>query len=148
MNRKWLALGATMGLAVLVAGGFAMAADEDSPLHKIMEGVQKQNAVILKGTRSATNYAKSQAEVDKAAKELLKLAKEAKPLGKEPAEAAKKTVADWDKLMDPWIQETEKFSKLVSDAKSAQGDAKAAYKKVSTTCTSCHEVFRIDESGF
>lgn len=145
MNRKWVALGATLTAALLVAGGFSVAADEDSPLHAVMEKVQASNAVVLKGVRNAAAYKKSQADVVKAADALVKLAKESGTLGEGPAKAQNKDVAEWKKLNDAWLAETEKFAKLVTDPATDQASAKTAYRAVSKSCTTCHDVFRVDE---
>jgi cytochrome c556 len=146
MIRKWSVLGGTVAAVALLATGFSIAADdEDSPLHKVMEKVQSNNTVVLKGTRNAVMYKKSQGDVVKAAEELLKLAKEAKPLGDGPAKAQSKTVEEWTKLADGFVSEAEKFSTLMSKTDTKQADAKAAYKAVQKSCTECHTVFRIDE---
>jgi cytochrome c556 len=145
MNRKWIALGATLTAALLVAGGFSVAAHEDSPLHGVMEKVQASNAVVLKGVRNAAAYKKSQADVVKAADALVKLAKESATLGEGPSKAQNKDVAEWKKLNDAWLTESEKFAKLVASPATDQAAAKAAYREVSKSCTTCHNVFRVDE---
>ncbi len=147
MNRKGIALTTTFGLALLVAGGLTLAQEEGSPLHQVMEKVQKNNSAVLRGVRNTASYKKSQEDVAEAAVALVKLAKEARPLGKEVSEAQKKEVKEWETLTDAWILESEKFSKLVTD-KAEQPAVKDAYKAVSKTCTNCHEVFRVDEADF
>lgn len=144
MIRKWVALGVTMTAALLAAAGFSVA-DEDSPLHKVMEKVQASNAVVLKGVRNAAAYKKSQADVVKAADDLIKLAKESEALGEGPCKDQNKQLAEWKQLNDAWVAESEKFHKLVSDANTDQRAAKDAYKAVSKSCTNCHDVFRIEE---
>ena len=62
MIRKWVALSVTLTAVLLAAAGLSVA-DEDSPLHKVMEKVQASNAVVLKGVRNAAAYKKSQADV-------------------------------------------------------------------------------------
>jgi cytochrome c556 len=145
MNRKWVALGATLTAALLAVAGISVAQDEDSPLHKTMEKVQASNTAIVKGVRNAAAYKKSQADVVKASEALVKLAKEAQDLGEGPAKAQKKTVEEWKKLNAAWITESEKFAKLVAESGTDQPKAKDAYKAVSKTCTACHDVFRVDE---
>ena len=149
MNRKWIALAASVSLSLTMAGGLTMADDQEegTPLHKVMEQVQKNNSAVLRGVRNSASYKKSQEDVAEAGVKLLKLAKEARSMGKEVAEAQKKEVAEWEKLTDEWISETEKFNKLIAD-KAEQSDVKDAYKVVSKTCTNCHEVFRVDETSF
>lgn len=149
MNRKWIALAASVSLSLIMVGGLTMADDQEegTPLHKVMEQVQKNNSAVLRGVRNTASYKKSEEEVAEAGKNLLKLAKEARPLGKEVAEAQKKEIAEWEKLTDEWIKETEKFNQLIAD-KSEQPAIKDGYKVVSKTCTNCHEVFRVDETSF
>jgi len=148
MNRKWAIQAVVTFASALIGGGFSLAQEEDeSPLHKIMEKVQSNNGKITKGVRNAVSYKKSQKDVAAAAEDLVKLAKEAKPLN----EIAKKTegvedaVAMYDGFSNDFIKEAEDFSKLVSNADTTQTDAKAGYKKVTKTCTACHDVFRPEE---
>jgi cytochrome c556 len=143
--RKWIALGATLTAALLAAAGISVARDEDSPLHQVMEKVQASNAAIVKGVRNAAAYKKSQADVVKASEALVKLAKESQELGDGPAKAQKKTVEEWKKLNAAWLAESEKFAKLVADSGTDQPKAKDAFKAVSKSCTSCHDVFRVEE---
>ncbi len=85
MQRKWMLLPAmTLAVTALVAG-LSMADDEDSPLHKKMEEVNKANLAIKKAVRTAVAYKKAQAsnEIVKHADELVRLGKEARGLGKD-----------------------------------------------------------------
>lgn len=148
MNRKWATLAVMTIVSAFTAAGFSLAQEEDeSPLHKIMEKVQSNNGKITKGIRNAVMFKKNQKDVVKAAEELVKLAKEAKPLN----EIAKKTegvedaIAKYDGFSDDFIKESDEFAKLVAGEKVEQKDAKEAYKKVSKTCTACHDVFRPEE---
>jgi cytochrome c556 len=146
MNRKWIALGASVSLALFVSAGLAWAADDEgSPLHKIMEKVQKENSSVIRGVRNAAMYKKSQEDVAKSGAELVKLGKESRPLGKETVEAQKKTIEEWNKLMDDYIKEAETFTALVQKKETTQVQAKDAYKAVSKSCSACHDVFRVDE---
>jgi cytochrome c556 len=143
MNRKWAAFAVTLFSGALFVGTVAIANDEDSPLHKLMEKVQAKNTVITKGIRNKVNYTKAQKDVKDAADELVKLAKEAKPLN----DVAKKAndVAKWDSLMDDYIKEAEDYVKLLAKPDTDQPKAKDGYKAVSKTCTACHDVFRKEE---
>jgi cytochrome c556 len=147
MNRKWLALGVSALTAVALSAGLSLAADDDegSPLHKIMEQVQKENAAIVKGVRNAVSYKKSQADVQKSAETLVKLLKDSRSLGEGPAKAQNKSVAEWEKLTDACVKETTTFAALVAKADTTQTQAKDTFKAVSKSCTTCHEVFRVDE---
>ena len=66
MLRKWTILGVTMAAVTVLATGFSMAQDEDSPLHKLMEEVNKKNLAITKGVRTAVAFKKSQKVVAEA----------------------------------------------------------------------------------
>jgi cytochrome c556 len=147
MKRKWLALGVTALTALALSAGLSLAADDDegTPLGKIMEKVQKDNATIVKGVRNAVSYKKSQPDVQKAAESLVKLLKESRSLGAEPAKQQNKTVAEWEKLTDDCVKETAAFAALVAKADTTQTQAKDTFKAVSKSCTACHEVFRVDE---
>ena len=63
MNRKWLAFPLSAGILIvsgITAGpGLLRADDDESPLGKIMEKVNKHNSTITKGTRNKVNFAKS-----------------------------------------------------------------------------------------
>ena len=69
MVRKCLAFalsaGVLCGILALVGPSLSRADDDESPLEKIMEKVQKHNGVIQKGVRSKPNFAKAQKDVVK-----------------------------------------------------------------------------------
>jgi cytochrome c556 len=136
------------GLIVSVAGiGFALD-DEESPLEKVMEKVNKASNAIKKGTRNPVTYKKSSKDVAKQSKELLKLAKESKPL-KEALGKAKNEAnpqKKWDELMDAFIASSETLSKTAAKDEPSYDDTKKAFGAVSKTCSECHQVFRVDEN--
>ena len=152
MIRKCLAfaLSAVMllGIGVLVGPGFSKAADDESPLEKIMEKVNKHNSVIQKGVRNKVAFAKAQKDVEKSAKELVKLAKEAK----DEKDAAKKAkdVANpekkWDEYIDELVKTSEELGKVAGKSDATFQDAKDAFAKVKNVCTDCHKDFRVDDS--
>ena len=143
------ALGAGLLLAtgILVAPSLSRADDDESPLGKIMEKVNKHNSTIQKGVRSEVAFAKAQKDVEKSAKELVKLAKEAKDLkdvakkSKEVANPEKK----WDEYIDLLVKSCEDLEKVAGKADATYQDAKDAYAKVKTACADCHKDFRIEE---
>ena len=51
MSRKWTILAAVVTAVALTATGLSLAADEDSPMHKLMEKVNAKNNAIKKATR-------------------------------------------------------------------------------------------------
>ncbi len=152
MRLKLIAL-TTMGMAVLIMAGLSVAQDEPkkeegSELHTIMEEVQRNNATILRGVRSAAMFVRLQEDVATAGADLVKLAKKAKPLGEATAKEKQKPIEDWNKLMDEWIKHQEEFATLVAKPEASQAQAKDAYRVVSQTCTKCHEEFRIEDADF
>jgi cytochrome c556 len=152
MNRKWLVFPLSAGVLLvfgIVAGPGLYGADDESPLGKIMEKVNKHNSTITKGTRNKVSFVKSRKDVEKSAKELVKLAKEAKPL----AEAIKKAkVADpqkkWDEYMDDFIKSSEKLGDVAGKADATYDDAKGAFSVVKKACADCHKDFRVEEGSF
>ena len=148
MNRKWATLAVMTFLSAFVVAGFTLAQEEDeSPLHKIMEKVQSENGKITKGVRNAVMFKKSQKDVVTAAENLVKLAKEAKPLNdvaKENTEV-EDAVKKYEEFSANFTKEAEDFHKFVSGDNVDQKEAKAEYKKVTKTCTTCHDVFRIED---
>ena len=132
MLRKWMIFALSAGVLVSIAGaGFSY--DDESPLGKVMEKVNKQSTAIKKGTRNLVTYKKSQKDVAKSSKELVKLAKEAKPL--KDAIAKAKTEANpqqkWNELMDSFIASSEKLSDTAAKASPDFNDTKKAFSDVS-----------------
>ncbi|HEV3162678.1 MAG TPA: cytochrome c [Isosphaeraceae bacterium] len=145
MNRKWTVLALTVGVTALFATGLSIAADDDeSPLHKIMEKVQKENVFITKAVRSQVNFKKSQKEVVTHAEELIKLGKEARQF-KEPSVEKKQPYEKWTAFMDDFLKTTEEFAKEAAKPTAAQPQVKDAYKNVAKKCTACHEVFKSED---
>ncbi len=144
MLRKWTILGLTMAAMTAMVTGFAMAQDEDSPLHKIMEQVNAKNLVITKGVRTAVAFKKSQKDVAASATELAKLSKEARVF-KEPSEKQKQPYETWTKLMDDMTKSAEALAKVAGEEKTTQAEAKKAHATLKKSCTACHNVFRVDE---
>src|SRR5262245_38020033 len=103
MLRKCMVLAVAMVSVSVLTVGISIAQDEDSPLHKIMEQVNKQNLAITKGVRTAVAFKKAQQEVVTSAEELVKLSKEARGLGKDTVKKAKDVpdaATKWNQLMD------------------------------------------------
>ena len=155
MIRKWTVFALSAGLLLAIAGaGFGLADDdEESPLGKVMEKVNKQSNAIKKATRNLVSYRKSHKDVAKSSKELIKLAKEAKPLKDALAKAKNEANPQkkWDELMDSFIATSEKLSDVAgkSGADAAGlADTKKAFSAVSKSCSECHTVFRVDETNF
>jgi len=150
MLRKWMIFALSAGVLVSIAGAGFSYDDDESPLGKVMEKVNKQSNAIKKGTRNLVTYKKSQKDVATSSKELVKLAKEAKPL--KDAIAKAKTEANpqqkWNELMDSFIATSEKLSDTAAKASPNYDDTKKAFSAVSKACTECHQVFRVDESNF
>ncbi len=150
MLRKWLVFALSAGVLIAIAGASFSADDEESPLEKVMEKVNKQNNAIKRGTRNAVFFKKEQKNVAKAAKAMVKLAKEAKPLkdalGK--AKSEKNPQQKWNELMDAFIDKSEKMDEVAGKAEPDYDDTKKAFGAVTKTCSECHQVFRVDETNF
>lgn len=154
MLRKWLVFPASaatlVALGVIVGPAFSRAADDESPLGKIMESVNKADAMIRKNTRTPVAFKKGQQEVEKSAKAIAKLAKEAKVIkdavkkAKEVADPAKK----WDEYIDELVKTSEHLEKVAAKPNAAYPDAKNAYNAVKKACADCHKDFRVDEGSF
>ncbi len=150
MPRKWMVLTA---IAVAVTGltvGIPVAADEDSPLHKLMEKVQSSNGAITKGVRNEANFKKSQKAVVTAAEKLVELGKQAHDM-KDPAKKAKDVpdaVSKWDALMDAMIVSSENLAKVAGKSSATFDEAKKAHVAVKNSCSECHKVFRKEDEGF
>ncbi len=137
-----------LGIGVLVGPSLSKADDDESPLGKIMEKVNKHNSTIQKGVRNKVAFAKAQKDVEKSAKELVKLAKEAKDM-KDAAKKAKDVAnpeKKWDEYIDELIKTSEELGKVAGKADATFQDAKDAFAKVKNVCTDCHKDFRKDES--
>lgn len=153
MQRKWMVAIAAMFSVSALAAGISFAADDEGPLHELMEKVNAKSNVIKKATRSPVNFKKAQAsnEIVTAADELIKLSKEAKDLAKEAAKKAKNVKEpekQWDELADHFTKELEKFHAVAAKKGTDQAAAKKAFTAVSASCTKCHNVFRVEEDSF
>ena len=146
MKRKWTVLAATLVSSALVVAGLAAAApdDEETPLGKIMEKVQKDHTNIMKAYRTGVAWKKSQKDVADWANDLVKHGREAKPFT-DVVKEKKKTVADWNERMDAFIKEAEQFARVAAKPATTNAQAKDAYRKVSAACTNCHNVYRDEE---
>ena len=144
MSRKWSTLAAVVTAVTLTATGLSFAADEDSPMHKLMEKVSANNNAIKKATRTTIAYKKAQKDLTKYADELIDLGKKSREI-KEPAEKEKKPFAEWQTLSDDFIQKTVAFKGVVANAATTQEQAKKAYTPVAASCTACHNVFRVED---
>lgn len=150
MNRKWLVFPVSAGVLFVlgILAGPGRGADDETPLGKLMEKVNKHNSTITKGTRNKTNFAKSRKDVEKSAKELAKLAKEAKPM-KDAVEKAK--IADaqkkWDAYMDDFMKSSEKLGEATGKASTTYDVAKSLFADVKKSCADCHKDFRVEEGG-
>jgi cytochrome c556 len=154
MFRKWLVFSLSAGmlvaLGVFAGPRFSMADDDETPLGKIMEKVNKNNSIIQKGTRTKVAFAKAQKDVEKSAKEIVKLAKEAKKetsavqKAKDVAEPQKK----WDEYIAELIKTCEHLGDVAGKSNATYQDAKDAFGAVKKACADCHTVFRVDDTKF
>ncbi|MDE2508085.1 MAG: cytochrome c [Planctomycetota bacterium] len=152
MRRKWLTTAAVTTLVASVLAGASISADEDSPLHKIMEKVQAKSGAIRKATRTPAQWKKDAKKAAESAEAIVKLAKETKPMTdaakkvKDPA--VKDPAALWAKMSDDFLKAAEEMVKVAKDSKTSAPDAKTAFGTLNNTCGACHKVFRIEEDDF
>ena len=146
MKRKWTVLAATLAASALAVAALAAASpqEEETPLGKVMEKVQKNHTGIMKAYRTQVAWSKGQKDVANMANDMVKLAKEARPLN-DVVKQKKQTVADWNERMDAFIKEAESFAKVAAKPGLKNTEAKKAYLKVSASCTNCHNVYRDEE---
>ena len=150
MLRKWMVFTLSAGLLVTLAGVGFSGDDDESPLEKIMEKVNKANAKIKQGVRNPANYRKKQKEVAENSKVMVKLAKESKPM-KNALDRAKnepKPQEKWNSLMDAFIEKSENLSEVANKPSPDYDATKKAFSTLSKTCTDCHNVFRVEEEKF
>jgi cytochrome c556 len=148
MSRKWIALASSMVSVAFVVTGLALAADDEGPLHGLMEKVNKNNNSIKKAIRTPVAFKKAGngKEVATQAEDLVKLAKKAKEI----TDAAKKAkdvpnaIETWNTLMDALIKSGDEVA--VAANKGDYLAAKAAHKTMTAKCTACHEKFRIEDA--
>jgi cytochrome c556 len=155
MLRKWLVFTssacALIALGVVFGPAFSRANDDESPLGKVMEKVNKTYNNIKKGTRTAPVFKKSQKDVETNSKELIKLAKEAKGLNKDAIKKAKdvaKPDERWSELIGEFIKSIENLEKIVAQPNANFQAAKNASAGINKVCNDCHKDFRVDDSSF
>jgi len=148
MQRKWMILAAAMFSMTALTVGFATADDEDSPLHKLMERINKKSNDIGKAARTAVAYKKAQKDVATHAEDLVKLSKDATPLGTDVIKKAKDVAnaqGKWKDLMSSFTTSAENLAKVASKADAKQEEVKSAHTAVKKVCTECHNIFRVEE---
>jgi len=150
MQRKWMVPAAALVSVLGLTVGISVAADEDSPLHKLMEQVNAKNLVITKSVRTAVAYKKAQKDVVASAEELSKLAKQARDIkdAVKKAKDVKDADTKWTELMTGFANASDNLAKVAAKSGSEQAQVKDAHTAVKKTCTDCHNVFRVDEEGF
>jgi cytochrome c556 len=158
MNRKWIgfAVVATLVAASGLASRLSVAQDQekhkenDTPLGRIMEKVQKHNIAITKATRNVAAFKKNQKEVEKSAAELAKLAKESKPLKEAYLKNAKeetdpkKRQEKWDEIMDAFAKTSKDLAVAAAKDGATQKQVRDLFQTVKKTCSDCHTVFRVE----
>lgn len=148
MPRKWMVLAAVLLSVTTMTIGIAAADDEDSPLHKIMEQINKKNLAITKGVRTDPAFKKAQKDVVASAEEIAKHSKEARELGKDYIKKAKDVPnagEKWNELMDHFTTKAQELAKVAGKAGAKQAEVKSAHNTLKKACTDCHNVFRVEE---
>jgi cytochrome c556 len=144
MSRKWTTLAVAMFAVSALLTGLSLA-DDESPLHQIMETVGKENAAIKKAIRTKVSYAKAdRKDISKHVDELLDLAKKAREI-KSAAEKQKKPVEDWTKAVDDFLKKTEEFKGIMAKPSTTFEQAKKSFAPVTASCASCHTTFKVED---
>ncbi len=145
MTMKNIRVFAASLVAVAVTAGSLISAD-GGKLHEAMEKVGKLNNSINKAVRTPVAYKKDAKAVTEAAKDLAKLAKETA----DATDEAKKikgvkgdAVAQWKTLAADFVKSTDDLVK--SAEKEDHAATKNAHQAVKKSCSSCHEVFRVED---
>ncbi len=156
MNRKWISFAAAAALvaATSLASGLSRAQDQEkhkeqeTPLGRIMEKVQKHNRTITQGTRNVAAFTKNRKEVEKSSSELVKLALESKPLKEaymKNAKSESNPQKKWDEIMDAFATTSKELAGVAAKDGATQKQAKDLFTKVKATCADCHTVFRVEK---
>lgn len=142
---------APIALGIVFGPAFSRAADDESPLGKVMEQVNKKYNSIKKGVRTQPVFKKSQKDVETNSKALIKLAKEAKDLNKDAIKKAKDVAEPekkWLEYIGEFIKSTEKLEKIVAQPNASFQAAKNVSAGINKVCNDCHKDFRVDDSSF
>ena len=155
MLRKWLVFTSSacvlIALGIVVGPTLSRANDDESPLGKVMEKVNKQYNNVKKGTRNVQFFNKYQKDVETSAKELIKLAKEAKELNKDAIKKAKDVAEPekkWLEYIGEFVKGAEHLEKVAAKPDAKFQDAKNASSAINKVCNDCHKDFRVDDSSF
>jgi cytochrome c556 len=144
MWRKWTTLAVGMLAVFTLATGLSLA-DDESPLHKLMESVGKENTLIGKAVRTRVSYSKAdKKDVVKNAEELIELGKKARDM-KEAAEKQKKPMVEWTNAMDDFLKKTGEFKTLMAKPNTTFEAAKKSYATVKASCSACHNTFKVED---
>jgi cytochrome c556 len=144
MWRKWTTLAVGMFAVSALVTSLAFA-DDESPLHQLMESVGKENAAIKKAIRTKVSYAKAdKKEISKHVDELIDLTKKAREI-KTAAEKQKKPMEDWTKAVDDFVKKTEEFKGVMAKSNTSFEQAKKSFATVTASCSSCHNTFKVEE---
>jgi hypothetical protein len=146
MSWKWIVLAA----AATVSAGFVVTgsttADDERPLERLMQKVNKTSLSIKKAVRTSATFKKAGNGKDVAsdAEDLVKSAKEAKKIldAAKEAKDVPNALESWNKLMDALIQSGEDVAQAAK--KGDYAAAKAAQLSMAKQCAPCHDQFKKD----
>lgn len=150
MKSKWTFLLAGMiGAALAFSSANALTSqDDDSPIAKLMDKVNKSHNLVRNAVRTPTAYKKAdQKKIMEEAELQLKLAKESHEFT-EPAKTQKKTQKEWTDANEVWVKATGEFIEFMKPGNRSQAEAKKALVPVTKSCTDCHAIFRVDSDDF
>lgn len=150
MKSKWtFLLATTFGAALAISSAYALTTDDDdSPLAKLMEKVNKSHNFIKNAVKTPAAYKKADPKkLLEEAENQLKWAKESRDFT-EPAKTQKKTQKEWTDATDHWIKETTEYIEVLKAGNKSQAELKKALVPVTKSCTDCHAIFRVDADDF
>ena len=159
MNRKWIGFAATAALIVAFGCGNGRPGphgqekhkekEKETQLGKIMEKVQKHNIAITKATRNATQFSKSQKDVESAARARQAGRREQAAQGRYLKNAKNEPFPDkkWDEIMDAFAKTSKELAAAAAKKDTTQKAAKDLFQSVKKTCSDCHTVFRSKRSS-
>jgi cytochrome c556 len=147
MKLKWTVLVTVLTGTALALSSSATPSptrQDESPLMKLMEQVNKTHNSIRSAVRTPVAYKKAGTKaILEDAEELLNHSKQARGFT-EPAKTQKKTQKEWETLTDAMIKSTSEFIEVIK-ADKGQTEARKSFTPVTKSCSDCHAVFRVDE---
>jgi cytochrome c556 len=140
-----LAVQALSALSIALLTTAFAPADDDSPLQKVMEGLNTRSIAIKRKVASAAVF-------DAVDKKILmddvtalgKLGKEARAFSGE-MKTESKTETDWTRAADELIRSSDELTKLLREERPPVDRVQSSFRAIQKSCTKCHATFRSDD---